>query len=66
MLSLLLAKSFPLEVDIFLPTYWTFFALLHPPEDALRMELMPTVQYKFLGHHLDVCQTDGALKLLVV
>ena len=65
-LSLLLSESFTLKVDILLPADWTLLAFLHPPEDALRMEFMPTVEDELLSSHLDVRQTDGALELLVV
>jgi hypothetical protein len=65
-LSLLLPESFTLKVDVFLPADWTLLAFFHPPEDALRMEFMPTVEDELLSCHLDVRQTDGALELLVV
>lgn len=59
-------EMLPLQIEVMLPADWTFLAIFHPLEDALRVELMLAVQHVFAVSMLHIVQTDRTLELLLV
>ena len=54
------------EVDVMLTTYWTFFVVFQPAEDAVWMELVSTLKDVLLGWDWHVLETYWTLELLIV